>query len=167
MSADDTLGQLFELAIALEKTADMFYRGLARRFKHVPEVTAFWTHYADEEAGHARWLDGLRSQLEPAKLRLPIDPVMIDSATRQLQISPEKMLARITNLEEAYQAAVEAENAETNTIFEFLVTDYSLSHRSRNFLRNQIHVHADRITSEFPASFRDHASRLAVKVKES
>jgi rubrerythrin len=165
MTTSDTIGHLFELSIALEQTAEMFYRGLAARFAHAPEAAAFWKDYADEEAGHARWLEDLRAQLDESKLRQPANAALVDSARRQLKTTPEEALKRITNLEEACQTAIEMENSETNTIFEFLITDYALTNRSRNFLRAQLHNHADKVTREFPAAFQSRMKRLEVKAK--
>jgi rubrerythrin len=160
-----TIGHLLELSVALEQTAEMFYRGLAARFAHAPEAATFWQEYANEEAGHARWLENLRAQLDESKLRQPADAALVDGALRQLKITPEEALKGITNLEEAYQTAIEMENSETNTIFEFLITDYALTTRSRDFLRAQLHNHADKVSREFPSAFQSRMNRLEVKAR--
>ncbi|KAF0106923.1 MAG: hypothetical protein FD146_2281 [Anaerolineaceae bacterium] len=160
-----TIADLFELSITLEQTAEMFYRGLAARFAHAPEAAAFWKNYADEEAGHARWLEDLRAQLDESKLRQPANAALVESARRLLRKTPEEALAGITNLEEAYQTAVETENSETNTIFEFLITDYALTNRSKDFLRAQLHDHADKVSREFPSAFQSRMTRLEVKAR--
>lgn len=165
MTRAATIESIFELSISLERAAEEFYRGLAVRFAHEADVAMFWNKYADEEAGHARWLETLRGQLDAAKLRQVLDgtDAMVDEAYRLLADPPEKLLAGISNLEEAYRTAVVLENSETNTIFEFLVTDFSMSHRSRDFLHEQIHNHVEKINKGFPPAFQDTASRLRVK----
>lgn len=159
------LDDLFELAIALENAAEDFYRGLARLFSHVPEVARFWKLYADEEGGHARWLVALRTKMDPAQLRQPLDQagLLVDQARALLQVPPETLLQRVHTLEDAYLTAVAMENGETNTIFTFLVSDYDISHRSRDFLRQQIHNHAEKITTSFPEGYREAEQRRAVK----
>jgi rubrerythrin len=167
MTKASTIGHIFELSIALEQSAEAFYRGLALRFAHEPEVATFWKKYADEEAGHARWLANLRGQLDAARLRQPLDHVdeLIDGAYRLLEVPPEKLLAGITNLEQAYRTAAAMESSETNTIFEFLITNYSIASRSRDFLREQIHNHAEKIVQQFPEAFREPAKQREVKAK--
>jgi rubrerythrin len=167
MTASNTIGHLLELSIALEQTAEMFYRGLAARFAHAPEAAAFWENYADEEAGHAHWLENLRAQLDESKLRQPANPALLDAARRLVSTMPEEALKGITNLEEAYQTAIEMENSETNTIFEMLITDYTITNRSRDFLRAQLHTHADKVTREFPSAFQSRMNRMEVKARTS
>lgn len=166
MKKAPTIGTIFELAISLEQAAECFYSGLAVRFAHEPQVATFWKKYADEEAGHARWLEKLRTGLDAIQLRQILDgkDEVIDGAYQLLMTSPEELLQGITNLEEAYQTALMLENSETNTIFEFLITDFSVTSQSREFLREQIHNHADKITRHFPEGFRDTSSRRVVRV---
>ncbi len=67
MSNNATIAELFDLAIAAEQACEALYHGLADRFAHHPAVADFWTAYADEEAGHARWLE----RLSPSSARWP------------------------------------------------------------------------------------------------
>lgn len=154
--------ELFELSIALERAAESFYRALAQMFAHEPEVFRFWKNYADEEAGHARFLEDLRRKLSEAQLSRPVELSMLETARQQLRYLSGKSLEDLHNLEEAYQAAVEIENSETKTIFEFLGTDFALTRRSGKFLREQLHNHVKKLTAAFPASFRGQLQRLEV-----
>jgi rubrerythrin len=160
-----TINDLLELAIALENATDAFYRGLAVLFAHEVEVERFWRHYADAEAGHARWIENLRAQMDESKLRQPTDPGMLETARTLLKTSPESQLEKITNLEEAYRAAIEIENSETNSIFELLITDFALTSRSGEFLRTQLHSHVSELTKAFPSPFQSSLKRSNVKAK--
>lgn len=165
MPKSATVNDLLELAIALERATDAFYRGLALLFAHEVEVERFWRHYADAEAGHARWMENLRAQLDEEKLLKPADPEMVKKARERLKALPENLLAGINTLEEAYQAAVEIENSETNTIFEFLITDFALTSKSGEFLRAQLHSHVDELAKAFPSPFQSSVRRAGIKAK--
>ncbi|MBU0493440.1 MAG: hypothetical protein KKA73_17740 [Chloroflexi bacterium] len=152
--SDAAVAELFELAIAAEQAAEELYLGLAEKFAHHPEVADFWRAYAQEEAAHARWLERLRDNLEADKLAAPADPTMLSNARRLRQSSVARALAGVGNLEDAYQMASEAENAETNMIFDFLVTSFAADPRNRTFLRNQIGEHVGRLVHEFPMRYK-------------
>ncbi len=161
-----TIGNLIELAVALERSNEAYYRGLQEKFSHSPEVANFWQAYADEEVGHARWLEQLKERVK-AKLSTPLEHThLIDAAQRLLRITPEEHLSRVGNLEEGYHLAVELENSETNTIFEFLILNYSLTAQAANFLQAQLHSHMKRLMEGFPADYNSRARRLAVQARD-
>ncbi len=160
-----TVNDLLELAIALERATDLFYRKLAALFAHEPEVERFWRHYADAEAGHARWIENLKAQLSKERLSKPASPEVMKMAKERLKAKPEELLNEITNLEEAYQKALEIETSETNAVFEFLITDYALTSRSSEFLRAQLHSHMDELTRSFPMPYQNSARRAAIQAK--
>jgi len=159
-----TIGSLIGLAIELEKFNEAYYRGLQEKFAHVSQVAGFWQAYADEEAGHARWLEQLRQRVRD-KLETRLENTqLMDAARKLLQVTPQEHLVSINNLEEGYQLAVELENSETNTIFEFLILNYSLTAQAANFLQAQLHTHIKRLTDEFPAEYNNRSRRLALRV---
>ena len=96
----------------------------------------------------------------------PADPRQLKYARRELQSPVEKKLKCVKNLEDAHQLAHELESSETNAIFEFLITDFSVAKKSHSFLRAQLGEHIGRIMTEFPARFGGTASRLAIKALE-
>jgi rubrerythrin len=163
MAADHTFADLFELSIALEHAAEALYRGLAARFAALPEIALFWKKYEREEAGHARFLETLLERLSEDRLRQDAPADLILAARRLLQVSPEGLLASITNLEEAYQTAVEAENSETNLIFEALINDFAITSQAVHFLKVQLREHAGRLAHEFPPPYDSTQARLAVR----
>ncbi|MDY7080096.1 MAG: hypothetical protein SXV54_24715 [Chloroflexota bacterium] len=166
MSNKTTMGELFELAITVEKAAEELYRGLEAKFVHHREVANFLGEYAAEEAGHAKQLESLRDTLSPEQLSAPADFQMPQDAHRILQSPVGKVLKGIKNLEEAYQLVHELEDSETNAILEFLITDFSMDRKAQYFLRVQLKEHIGRIMTEFPARFGDTASRLVVEALE-
>ncbi len=162
MSPDATVDALFEMAIAIERSAETLYRGLQAKFAHIPEVAAFWEMYANEETGHASYLESIRAELSAEQRAHPADPQVLQDARKMMAFSVEHGLNRIGTLEDAYQIAYEIETSETNTIFEFLITNYTLAQKSRAFLQRQLHQHIDKITAEFPTPYRDAERRRAV-----
>jgi len=166
MSNKATVSELFELAIAAEKAAEELYRELGIKFSHHQEIADFWREYAAEEMGHARQLEDIRDTLSPDQLSAPADPRQLKYARRELQSPVEKKLKCVKNLEDAHQLAHELESSETNAIFEFLITDFSVAKKSHSFLRAQLGEHIGRIMTEFPARFGGTASRLAIKALE-
>ena len=169
MVAQGNLENLFELAIALEHASEVFYRGLAVKFFADQELERFWSRFAAEEAGHARWLEDLLQKTRGSnalKLQEPAPKKLLKAARDLLHVSPGKALESITNLEEAYRNAITIESSETNIIFEFLVTDFAFTAQSRLFLTNQLKNHADRAANEFPEKYKSVSARLACKAKQ-
>ena len=165
MPIPNTIGELFELSIALEHAAETFYRGLAAKFAGEQEIVLFWKVFEREEAGHARFLETLLERLSEDKLRGPAPAELLAAARRLLQVAPESVLATVTNLEEAYRIAIETENSETNLIFEALITDFAITSQAVHFLKVQLKEHADRVQRAFPPRFDSTQARLAVKAQ--
>lgn len=167
MAQNTTIAKLFEMAIALENAAETLYRGLAGKFSGDDDVVAFWVMYAVEEAGHALWLRRLRDALDAERLAAQANPSMVTYAVSALKLSVERSLARVRNLEDAFQLANEIESAETNAIFDFLVTNFAYSADVLDFLQRQLEKHISRLMQEFPARFPSRRARMAVLVHSS
>lgn len=163
-SNSGTVSELFELAIAAEKAAEILYLGFAAQFSHHGDVADFWRDYAGEEVGHARWLERTCQNSSSEQLSAPADPVIIGDARKLLEFSPQNALGEIKNLEEAYQLANELENSEMNVVFEFIITNFSSDETAGSFLRSQLNDHIARLMLEFPARFSHAASRQTVTV---
>jgi rubrerythrin len=74
MSNDtETVGKLFNYAIELEKVAETLYRQMGKMFAHNHDIVQFWEHYADEERGHASYLENIRKGMDTKHLSLPAD----------------------------------------------------------------------------------------------
>ena len=164
MSNQESVAELFELAIAAEEAAEALYRGFGAKFAHHQDVATFWRKYADEEIGHIRWLDGVRDKSSLEQLSAPADLSVLKDAREFLRFSPQHALEGVTNLEDAYQLANELENSEINVVFEFIITNFSADESAGSFLRSQLKDHIARLMTEFPARFSHAASRQAVKV---
>ncbi|HZU87272.1 MAG TPA: hypothetical protein VFF78_07300 [Anaerolineaceae bacterium] len=163
-----SLAELFDYAIQLEKASQALYLGLADLFAHQADVSHFWKQYANEERGHADYLARLRAGMDAARLAEPSYGHMLESARKCLSLAAQERLAGIHNLEDAYQLSSELENSETNSIFEFLIVNFSTAEleKSHKFLRTQLTTHINRLKEEFPAAYRSRLTRENLLAQE-
>ena len=159
-----TIGALMDLAIQAERNAEWLYDAIGRRFIDHPEVARFWMNYANEEAGHARWMENLRERVPQIKLAQPAEPDMWQRATKLVNTDLGTLLSGINTLQDAWELANEMEHGETNVIFEFLVAHFSQDPRTLAFLRVQLRDHIGHLLTGLPAHLTDASARGAVKV---
>ncbi len=158
-----TVAQLFDMAIAAEHTAEHVYRSLKEKFRNHPDVAQFWDDYADEEVGHANWLNNIRKGLAPEQLDAPVEAQIIEKMNVVLRFSAENALREVEDLEDAYQLASDLENSETNAIFEFLVDHFASDERTQAFLRAMLREHVAKLLIDFPSQFRTATVRRGIK----
>ena len=161
--ADTTVSDLIGLAIQIENTCKTLYEGMEKKFVHTPEIATYWHHLANEEAGHARWLEDLCARSTADELQKKANAEVLQRAVLALKVSKFQSGKHIHNLEDAYQIANELENSETNAVFEFLITNYSGDHGTVHFLRNQLNAHMTNLQSKLPAMYQSKAARRAIK----
>lgn len=151
-----TLESALQKAIQLERMTEELYRQFARIFNHHPEICQFWKDYASEEKGHAEYLEKLNAGLPEPRRKEPVDSELDRKLNHCLQKMRGISLADIRTLREAYQLAIEIENSETNSIFEFFVLHLSHDHSTSHidFLRNQLNDHLKRLELGFPEAYR-------------
>jgi rubrerythrin len=163
-STTETVAKLFEDAITLERAAETLYRQLEKMFAGCPEVARFWKHYADEESGHASYLERVRAGVGAGRLIQPADEDMLQKVRVCLEQASPTRLAAIKTLEDAHQLATELENSETNAIFEFIILNFSTDElaKSHAFLRTQLNTHIARLENDFPNPYRSKTARQRV-----
>lgn len=164
-SREETVADLFELAIWSEEVSAQLYHGFEAKFAGQPDVARFWARYAAEEAGHAQWLKDCRRTSSPEQLAAPANAEILQAAHWIRRFSLEKALAQVRNLQDAYELAHDLEHSETNLVFEFLIANYA-GPKGLAFLRTQLSQHVDRLTNEFPARFGSPSLRKTVKALE-
>lgn len=162
----ETLGELNELTISLAHAAEATYRSLAGMFSHEPEIAQFWNLMAEEEAGHARWLTNLHQNLDEPLRRKRVDPRFSEGVREALDVPAETRLEKIGNLDEALRMALAFETAETNAVFDFLISDYQLATRAREFLRSQVGIHVERLSKGLPERFQDRSVRVEIPARK-
>jgi rubrerythrin len=166
MSDKADVSKLFELAIAAERTNEELFFGLAAKFAHYQPVADFWVEYAQDEAIHAQSLEQIRDALSPEQLSAPADPYQLENAYKALRLQVKDALTGIDDLEEAYQLAHEMEHAETNAVFEFLISNFSADQQTQSFLRSQLGEHIAKLIDGFPAPFKRTARRREIRALE-
>ena len=159
-----TVAELFERAIALERAAEALYEQLEKMFARHLEVALFWKHYADEENGHALYLERVHEGVGEGRLIQPADEDILRKVHYCLEQASPARLTKVKTLEDAYQLAHELENSETNAIFEFIVLNFSTDElaKSHAFLRTQLNTHIARLDNDFPNPYKSKAARQSL-----
>ena len=161
----ESIGELFEVAIALERAAETLYRELEKMFSHYPEVSLFWKSYAEEEDGHAAYLERTRGRMSSERLSGHADITILQKAQECLEKTSPVVLAGIQTLEDAYQLATELKNSEVNTIFEFMIENFSTDEWEQSqFLQAQLKSHVARLENDFPDSYKSKIARQNIFV---
>ena len=152
---------LFKTALALEKSAETLYRQLANMFSHEPDVELFWKRYANEENGHASYIEKIYANISTERRNEPASHLILSQLQSSVKRASKIKIENIKTLEDAYSLATELENTETNTIFEFILTNFSDEElaKSRGFIRVQLDNHINKLTTHFPAEFMSVGAR--------
>lgn len=96
---------LLSLLIDAENAAQRLYLQLMELFAHEPAAAEVWWKLGADEAAHIRLLEQIQDSLSLEQLRSPADPLWLEAARRAARFSPERVLANIQTLENAYQEA--------------------------------------------------------------
>lgn len=158
-----TIEDLLAIAVQIERLCERLYRRMEGMFPSTPEVVAFWRKYADEEVGHALWLEKLRARCTPAQLAQVADAQILVTAERMLEFVTTHALKTVTTLEDAYQMATELENSETNAIVEFLIDNFTDDPASVSFLRAQLKGHVANLEKTLPSRYQSKLARSELK----
>ncbi len=139
-----TLGQLIDTLITSEQATERFYMGLVELFLHEPIAAEVWWDMAAGEASHIWLVEKAREAVMAAGLwDEPVDAALLDQARRLASFSPERLWARIQNLEDAYQAAHEVEGMEFDALLEPIMIDVFPGDIRNRLARSQLDSHQD------------------------
>jgi len=77
-----------------------------------------------------------------------------------------KKIGQHSEFEDAYQLATELENSETNTIFEFMIMNFSTDElsKSQKFLRIQLNKHLAGLETGLPSQYSSSIARRNLTV---
>jgi rubrerythrin len=158
MAKKRTVGALFATAIAFEKKAEEFYRGLAKKFSGHPSVSSFWRSMMEDEMKHSRALQEMRDSLTPEQLKSPGD----DSTTIQddelASFSAIYDFAKVKNLDEACEMAGDIESSEMNAKIRSLVKQFIPPEARADFMISVLENHVSKLR-EFSESFDSEKKR--------
>ncbi len=143
--SENTTDTLFELAIAAEKEAKVFYAGLIKKFQHVPKAVKVWREMMQDEVTHSQELQKIKATLTEEQLRAPVDQSIMWKAESVREFSAENSLNQIETLGEAFQTAHDIEHSEVNTVFEFILTEFVDPDVQREFVVSQLQEHVARL----------------------
>lgn len=137
-----TMADLFDLLIQSERATERFYMGLVELFLHEPTAAEVWWEMAADEAMHVWLLEKAREAVAAAgRLTEPVDAEILEEARRMASFSPERLWARIRNLEDAYEAAHEVEGLEFDALLEPLLLDMFPGDIRNRIARSQFDRH--------------------------
>jgi rubrerythrin len=156
-------GELLELSLGFEQNARELYKKWTELFSEVPDVAAFWSEYASDEAVHARLLEELRLRLTPQQLATPIENEMVGDTKRLLAYLQKEQ--HIEHLEQAFHFANMIETSEINPLFEVIMSTFEPDKKAITLLRSQLNEHIGKLTYKFPKRFSSVELRQAVKVQ--
>ncbi|MBC7226850.1 MAG: hypothetical protein H5T61_06405 [Thermoflexales bacterium] len=140
-----TVSDMIALLLQAEIAAQTLYLRLMEAFAHEPDASRVWWKMGADEAAHIRLLEQIRDSLPPDRLQAPADPIWLEQAKSAARFSPERVMARIQTLEDAYQEAHAIENSEINAVFEFVMTEYFPRPLRLEFIHNMLREHVDRL----------------------
>ena len=161
--SDITIEETFKIAIGAEKATERFFHGLEAKFSHNSAVANLWRQYAEDEVQHAAWLEALKAKLSQEELSKVADRDTVEWLETVTKFSVEKALARVHDLEDAYELVYDIESGETNAIFRFLVDNFEADEKMRDFLREQLRGHLGRLTVDLPPQFQGALTRRNIK----
>lgn len=139
-----TMADLFDLLMQSERATERFYMGLVEMFLHEPTAAEVWWEMSADEGMHMWLLEKAREAVAAAgHLNEPVDPTVLSEARRMASFSPEKLWARIRNLEDAYEAAHEVEGLEFDAILEPIMLDVFPGDIRNRLARSQLDRHQD------------------------
>jgi rubrerythrin len=158
-----TAAELLELSLGFEENARDLYKKWAQLFAGVPDVAAFWSEYASDEAVHARLLEELRQRLSPEQLTTRIESELTGDTKRLLAFLQKEQ--NIEDLEQAYHFANMIETSEINPLFETIMSTFETDENTNSLLRLQLTEHIGKLTNNFPKRFSRPELRQAIKVQ--
>ena len=156
-------GELLEISLGFEQNARELYKKWSELFSEVPDVAAFWSEYASDEAVHARLLEELRARLSPEQLATPIENELVGDTKRLLAYLQKEQ--NIEDLEQAFHFANMIENSEINPLFEVIMSTFEPDEKAITLLQSQLNEHIGKLTYNFPKRFSRPELRLAIKVQ--
>lgn len=153
-----TVEALISTLIEAENNAQRLYLRLMDLFAHEPDAAEVWWKMGADEAAHIRLLEQTRDSLLQEQRRAPADPLWLEAAQAAARFSPDRVLARVQTLEDAYQEAHALENSELNAVFEFVMTEYFPQRLRREVVQSLLREHVERLyglrTTEWRRSIR-------------
>jgi hypothetical protein len=159
-----TVGEVFETAIATERSFEDLYNQMQIAFAQLPDMAQFWGRFSSDEARHATWLSGLRARLDRDVLSKPVSEEIVRLVRGVADFSADRAMSQVSDLEDAFELANELENAETNAIFQFLIQNFEPDAQMQAFLRTQLDKHIGALMYAVPPAYKDPVIRKALKI---
>lgn len=142
---EQTIENLFKLAIKSEWNARRLYIQLSRMFAHVSEVSTFWFKLCDDEEQHARILEQIRDSLKNEQLLQKADRKLLENIRNILSNLNDISIDQIKTLDDAYEIAHDIESSEVNNVFKILATEFVSEKTRREAIISQLGYHIEKL----------------------
>ena len=161
----ETILLLFEQAIICETLTKDFYQGLAKKFYHEKNISAFWKNMAEDEIEHIKILSELQGFLTPVQQSTPVEHEMFHIALENSKVQISDVLNMVKNLNDAYMLAQLWENSEIYRVFEFLTEKFIPRNADGRFIQLQILTHKKKLVT-FSYAFGDAEVRKNIRTMD-
>jgi len=114
-----TLSEVIKVGIQSEKKLQMIYMNFSNLFMNLAEIRDFWRELSNDEKMHAKCLEQLKFNRED--LFKMVDGVIQEKVASLENISVDKLLLKVKNLDDAFEIMHKLEHSEIDFMFEFLM----------------------------------------------
>lgn len=165
MQKPNTVSDILNIAISLEKKAGAFYFGLSDKFLDHPEVAEFWKGMMSDEDQHAQALQKSLDSLTEEQRLMPVDAAGTsysdDEMQRYLSLCD---LQKVNTLDDACDAAYNLEFSEINSKAKSLIKKFMKSDDMIHLILSVLEHHVSKL-EEFSKSYCDEESRKRILAK--
>ena len=142
---ENTMENLFQLAIKSEWNSRRFYIQFSRIFDHVPEVSHFWLTLANDEEQHAKTLQEIQDSLSKEILAQEADRKLIKNIMNILSDLSKISIDQVKNLDDAYEIAHEIETSEVNNVFRILTENFIADKNKKETIISDLLNHVEKL----------------------
>ena len=157
-----TLGEFFQAAMNIEKSAAEIYKNLCEAFSLKQDISSFWRGLMNDELIHMEMLEKSRDALPEKDLKAMVDSSMITKIREVNEFLNENLIEHIQDLDDAFELAHELEFSEVNVIFKFLTFDLVPWIYQKDLIENMLQIHQKKLI-HFDDAFGNKEWRKTIK----
>ena len=165
-SNSPTIESLFAFSIEIELSAAAIYLAFAKFFPSVPGLANFWLGMQEDELGHARTLESIRSALPANVLQETAPEEMWQNVQSTQMLISKDLMGGLQTLDDAYELAHELVFSEVNVLFNFLTSDVMTFGQLADITYTNIVQHQKKLL-DFNTLYGDREWRKSIAVQNT